>query len=455
MSMSKTAKVLSWCSAVLVAALVAGCGGDDDSDTESSGGSPASAEKVTLHYVDDIYHDPVQRIAQEELIRQFEADNPGVTIRYDPKPFAQWVPTAQLTLQGDGAPDVLICAAYDTCNAALVEGGLIIPQETYAEEYGWFEGIEEDIVRETRHEKDGTTWRGESYGPAQTYDLVGLYYNKAKLRELGVEAPKTQAELEDVLAKAKEAGETPIIFGDLAKVDLAYTFMQLLAYEAPPETLRTWMYREDDPDLTEAVSGAAQTLKDWWDKGYFNEDMLGIEQFNAIERFNKGEGVFISTGAWWTGLLTDLGDDAGYMLMPPKNAGDPPTAIFAFSNSMLISSKSEHPDLAAKFIAWMVSPESTPIRVQNGMNATPAHAVDPADAKSQTHRDVLDAMQTMANEGEPVPWLDPSPKMLLEIYGSGLQAVLGGDKSVEDFAAEVVAEQKAQYDERVEKGYAE
>ena len=40
--------------------------------------------------------------------------------------------------------------------------------------------------------------------------------------------PKTQAQFEQALAKAKAAGETPIIFGDLSKVDLGYTFKRHL-----------------------------------------------------------------------------------------------------------------------------------------------------------------------------------------------------------------------------------
>jgi raffinose/stachyose/melibiose transport system substrate-binding protein len=415
--------------------------------------SGGAAQTVTLTYVDDIYGDPVSRKAEEEMIRTFEQQNPNVKIKYVFKPFGQWVGTAKLALQGSGAPDVLICAAYDTCNAALVKAGLIIPQEKYAKQYGWFRNVPETLVRETRHEKDGTTFRGQSYGPAQTYDLVGWYVNKAKLRKLGVGLPKTQAQFEQALAKAKAAGETPIIFGDLSKVDLGYTFMQMLAYEAPPNTLRKWMFRTASPNITAPISRAAGKLKRWYDAGYFNKDIFGLDQYTAITRFNKGEGVFISTGAWWTGLLTDLGKDAGYMLYPPKKAGDRPRAIFSFSNSVLISSKSKNPDIAAKFVAWLVSPKTAPTRAKYGLAATPISAVKTSIAPGPTYRDVLQAMKTVNAKGDPVPWLDPSPRMLLEIYGSGLQEVLGGKKSVAAFAKQVVAEQRAQYNERKRKGY--
>lgn len=419
----------------------------------AGGGDTSSAQAVTLKYVDDIYGDPVQRQAQMEMIRLFERQNPNVKIQYEFRPFQQWVNTARLVLQGNAAPDVLICAAYDTCNAALVRAGLVIPQEKYARQYRWFRNIPEIFVKETRHEKDGTTFRGQSYGPSMTYDLVGWYYNKAKLRELGIPVPRTQAQFEQALARAKAAGETPIIYGDLSKVDLAYTFMQQLAYEAPPATLRTWMFRTGAPNITPAITRAAAKLKRWYDAGYFNRDVFGIDQYTAITRFNKGEGIFISTGAWWTGLLTDLGRDAGYMLNPPKRVGDRPRSIFALSNNILISSKSKNPDIAAKFIAWLVSPRTTPIRVKYGMNATPITAVKPQDAPTTTGREVLQAMKTIGTRGHALPWLDPSPRMLLHIYGSGLQEVLAGRKTVAAFAREVVNEQRAQYRERVRKGY--
>jgi raffinose/stachyose/melibiose transport system substrate-binding protein len=418
--------------------------------------SPSSrgADSVTLTYVDDIYTDPASSGAQQEMIQLFEKQNPGVKIKYVPKPFSQWVPTAKLALQGSGAPDVLICAAYDTCNAALVKAGLIIPQEKYARQYNWFKNTPAELVRETRHEKDGTTFRGQSYGPAQTYDLVGMYYNKAKLRKLGLKPPRTQAEFEKVLAAAKKAGETPIMFGDLSKVDLAYTFMQLLAYQASPQVLRNWMYRKPgSSNLAPALARAAETLKRWSDSGYFTSDIFGIEQSTAIDKFNNGDGVFVLTGAWWTGLLTKLGKDAGFMLYPPKKAGAPPRAIFSFSNSMLISSKSKNPDLAAKFIALLVSPKTTGIRVRHGLNATPIWAVKTSDATTSTGREVLQAMKDVNGRGESIPWLDASPRLLLDIWGSGLQEVLGGKISPADFAKQSVAEHKKQVQERIAKGY--
>jgi raffinose/stachyose/melibiose transport system substrate-binding protein len=412
-------------------------------------------DQVTLVYLDDIYTDTASKAAQMEMIKVFEQRNPNIKIKYVAKSFGQFVPTARLVLQGANAPDVVICAAADTCNADLVKAGLVIPTDKYAKQYNWFKGIDPVLLGTTKHEKDGTTYRGNTYGMSITYDLVGLYYNKKMLRELGLKKPTTQAEFENALKVAKEAGEIPIMFGDLGKVDLTYVWMQLLAYEMNPTAIRNWQYRKKGSNInTPGAVRAVETLKRWYDAGYFSPDIFGIDQYTAVLKFNEGEGLFLPTGAWWTGLLNKLGDDAGYMLMPGKTKNAKPVAVHTLSNPLNITSKSKHPDEAAKFIAWMTSPESAKIRVKYGMNATPLWAVKAKDAPSATGREVLSEFIRMNKTGQAIPFLDASPRMLLEILGSGLQSVFGGKMGAKELIEAAQKEQAAQVAERVKKGYA-
>jgi len=414
-----------------------------------------TADTVELVYWDDIYTDDASKKANMEMIAAFEKKNPDIKVKWVAKPFNQFVPTAKLALQGAGAPDIVICAAADTCNADLVKAGLIIPTDKYAKQYNWFKGIPKTLLGTTMHEKDGTTYRGNTYGMSITYDLVGLYYNKAMLKELGLKKPTTQAEFENALAKAKAAGKTPLMFGDSGKVDLTYTFMQLLAYEMSPQAIRDWQYRKKGSTIdTPGAVRAVKTLKRWYDAGYFTKDLFGIDQYTAITKFNEGDGLFVSTGAWWTGLLDKLGDNAGYMLYPPKKAGGAPVAVHTLSNPVNITSRSKHPDEAAKFIAFITGPQTTAIRVRNGMTATPLYAAKASDAPNATGREVLSEFKRMNATGEAIPFLDASPRMLLEILGSGLQSVLGGKMTAEELIKQAQAEQAAQVKERIKKGYA-
>lgn len=413
-----------------------------------------TADTVNLVYWDDIYTDDASKKANMEMIAAFEKKYPNIKVTWVAKAFGQFVPTARLALQGSGAPDIVICAAADTCNADLVKAGLIIPTDKYAKQYNWFKGIPKSLQGVTMHQKDGTTYQGNTYGMSITYDLVGLYYNKAKLKKLGLGVPKTQAEFEHALAVAKKAGEVPMMFGDLDKVDLTYTWMQQLAYEMPPQAIRDWEYRKRGSTIdTPGAINAVKTLKRWYDAGYFPSDLFGINQASAVERFNQGQGVFLSTGAWWTGVLTKLGNDAGFMLYPPKKAGGAPAGVLSLSNPVDITSRSKHPDEAAKFIAFITGPQTTKIRIQNGMTATPLYAVNPKDAPSATGREVLSEFKRMNATGQPIPFTDASPRMLLEILGSGLQSVLGGKMSAEDLIKQAQTEQAAQVKERIQKGF--
>src|SRR5690606_17269195 len=66
------------------------------------------------------------------------------------------------------------------------------------------------------YSEDGKTFgEGNLYGLPQLGEMVGLWYNKAKLDKLGIDPPETTEDLEKALAAAKDAGEVPIQFGNL------------------------------------------------------------------------------------------------------------------------------------------------------------------------------------------------------------------------------------------------
>jgi raffinose/stachyose/melibiose transport system substrate-binding protein len=418
----------------------------------SSRGLTDGAESVTLVYWDDIYIDESGKKANQEMIRLFEKANPGVKVKWVAKPFAQFVPTARLALSGAGAPDLVICAAADTCNADLVKARLVIPTDTYAKKYGWFKGIDPVLLGTLRHEKDGTTYRGQTYGMSLSYDVLGVYYNKAKLKELGLKVPRTQAEFEQALAKAKAAGETPIMLGDLDRYPLSFLWMMLVNYEMPYQQVRNWQYKKAGSNIdTAGAVRAVKTLKRWYDAGYFNADVLGITQPTAMERFDQGEGVFSLTGAWWTSMLDTLGDDAGFFLYPPKKLADKPVATHTLGNNVMITSKSKNPDIAAKFLAFISGPKTAQIRASQGINTT--HLEGVKSVPTATGREILSEFRRMQKTGIAMPFLDATPRMMVEVLDAGLQNVFGGKKAPEKLIEEAQEEQAKVVSERVRAGW--
>ncbi len=397
----------------------------------SSTGAPA-AESVTLTFWDDIYTDDASIVAQKEMVKQFEAAHPGVTVDYVTKPFAQFVPTAKLALSGDGAPDLVICAYGETCNGDLVRAGLVIDAQQYSDKYGWTKNMDPSLLPGLEFTKDGKWGSGDIYGVSETYDLVGVYYNKEKLAKLGLGIPKTMAEFEDDLAKAKAAGELPIQMGDVEKNNLAYAWMALTDYAIPTDDIDAWVYHKPGASIVnDGEVKAVETLKRWYDKGYFSPDFLGYDEAAAMEKFDGGEGVFAINGAWWTGILDRLGDKAGYFLLPPPTEGGKVIATHTLSNPIMITSRSKHPDLAAELLTFLTGPETAQIRANAGLNTTHAEAV--TSVPSKTQQDVLDEFRRMNTEGRAVSFLDVTAPGLLLDADTDLQNVLGGGMTAEEF----------------------
>ena len=396
-----------------------------------AGLSAASAQE-TLTFWDDIYTDDSSIVAQKEMIRLFEEKHPGVTVEYVVKSFAQFVPTAKLALAGDGAPDVVICAYGETCNGELVRAGLVIPTQKYADQYDWTKGVDPALLPGLRFTAEGKWGEGEIYGFSETYDLVGLYYNKEKLAALGHEIPKSMTEFEQILADAKAAGETPIQLGDLEKSPLAFVWFALMDYSMPTEDLTAWIYHKPGATIVNpGAIAATEKLKAWYDAGYFSADLLGQDLVTAVEKFDSGDGVFLFTGAWFTGLLDQLGDNASFTLVPPPEEGGKYVATHTLSNPVMITAKAENPDLAAEFVNWITGWETAQIRANAGMNTTRPEAV--TSVPSKTQEDVLAAFKKMQSEGSAISFLDVTAPGMLTEADTGLQNVLGGVTSVEDF----------------------
>jgi len=109
----------------------------------------ASADPVTLK-VFDANNDPGPNAEQIELIKRFEAANPGVTIKRTSVPFNNFLNTVKLNLSSSDAPDVSDGNQGPQIDGALVKGKLITPLTDYAKKFGWNKLWTPTTLRPTR-----------------------------------------------------------------------------------------------------------------------------------------------------------------------------------------------------------------------------------------------------------------------------------------------------------------
>ncbi len=92
----------------------------------------------------------------------------------------------------------------------FVKAGLLQSLDGYAKAYGWTDRFPESVRALASYTEDGKEFgTGNLYGLPQVGEVVGVWYNKAKLDSLGIEAPTTTTDFEAALAKAEQAGELP------------------------------------------------------------------------------------------------------------------------------------------------------------------------------------------------------------------------------------------------------
>lgn len=367
--------------AVSLALVVAACGGDDDAaDDEPT--DEGTAEESTGEATDDTPAEGIQTDGFESLgdvtlevlaeagdeatldraAEMFSERYPNVTIDVTLRAFDDYMQIAPGILQSDNPPDIAHGNQGYTIDGLLVQGGLILPLTEYAEEYGWEEAFGSGTLDQYRFDETGTDFgQGTLWGVSAVAEFVGVYYNKEKLAAIGGEVPTTFEEFEGLLADAKAAGEVPIQLGNAEGWPALHVYGMVQAAYRPAAEIRDWVFGEPGSTVvTDTELQAAETFVRWKDEGYFTEGVNGVGWDDSVAAFGNGEGVFLIGGNWNTATLDEtMGDNVGYFAMPVGPSGVV-GGTAALALPWHITSKAEHPDLAAAFIALMMSEEFAP-----------------------------------------------------------------------------------------------
>ena len=164
---------------------------------------------------------------------------PNVTIERTSKSFSDLQKQVELAISGDNPPDVVQANNARGDMGAFVQAGLLRQLDGYADVYGWDDRFPETVRSVSSYTSDGKTFgEGNLYGVPLTGEMVGVWYNKAKLEELGIDPPQTVEDFEAALQTAKDAGEIPIQFGDLDQWPGIHEFGFVQNLFVPPDDIR-------------------------------------------------------------------------------------------------------------------------------------------------------------------------------------------------------------------------
>ena len=233
----------------------------------------------------------------------------------------------KLAISGPHAPDVVEANQGWPDMGQLVKAGLLLPLDNYAKAYGWDEKVSENVRAVSTWSPDGKEFgTGDLFGYTTMGEIVGVYYNKQMLADLGLTIPTTFGEFEQDLEVATQAGEVPIQFGNNDAFPGIHEYAVIQDQMASTSYLTDFIFgrkrNELSFDTPENVQ-AATTLQDWAQKGYFTPGFGGGGYDNAVANFGDGQGLFMITGNW---IVANLGADNrnfGFFPLPPMTAGAP------------------------------------------------------------------------------------------------------------------------------------
>src|SRR5512145_731780 len=378
-----------------------------------------------------------------KLAEEFTKQYPNVTWDISQDQFANLITSTPLVLASDNAPDLLRLPTM----VSFAKDGLLMDLDPYATAFGWNDWPVPQL-NQNRIDTEGVRGSGKLYAMGLNYSLTGIFYNKKLAAQIGMtEPPKTLAEFDDLLAKAKEAGLQPIMQWGSAKsgMGLAFPLQNLMAAYGPVGPINDWIFQKEGATIdTPDNLKAAQHLEQWIKNGYFPSDINAIEYTDAAARFGKGEGVFTFNGDWQNaGYDTDLPGNVGFFLMPPAEEGGPYAAMSA-PLTFGIAAKAKNPDCAAFFLNWVATnPEARKIDVAVGGSnpGGPADATMPSVTAGSVTNETLAAGPVMGADGGAMDFIaNATSSIFAQGWTPELQKMVGGQQDAAGLLKAVQAE---------------
>lgn len=287
-----------------------------------------------------------------KLGKEFEAEHPNVKVKWTVRDFGSYPAQVKLALSSDTGPDVAIGNLGWSLDGPLIKAGLFRPLDDYAKAYGWDTRYPEVGLRQLKFTEDGKTYgEGPIWGTPYASDVIGWFYNTDYLADLGMEVPTTLAEMDEVLAASKAAGQQPIVLGNKDAWPAWHLLYNLIDQYASIDEVAGIVYDGEGATYeADSIKAAVEKMLEWKDKGYIREDVNALVQADVSANFIKGDGLFFPAGSWEAG---NMPANMGFFLTPPLDAGTPARATGSFGYAFHIASRSKNVEVGAAFLDWM------------------------------------------------------------------------------------------------------
>lgn len=347
----------------LVGAGLAGCSGTASGPATESGErtiTVAYQKTSAFHQLDDLF----QKVKPE-----FEAANPGVTVKLQPIESENDYYTKLALMNGsaDTAPDVMYEDSFQIRSDAAA--GYLLPLDDYVNNWAdWSQFY--DAAKQAGYGDDGKT-----YGISMGTDTRGIYFNKTIFAAAGLPAdwqPKTWADIISAAQKIKASNPNVIplnIYGSKAAAEqTSMQGLEMLLYGTG-----STLYNTDTQKWVTGSKGMTDALsfyKDIYADGVATPLDLALDSTIgsrvSTELLPEGKLAMAIDGSWLPGGWSEgknawpaWKDTIGLAKMPTQNGADPGFTSMSGGWTLAVGAQSKHPATAFDFVAMALDKDNT------------------------------------------------------------------------------------------------
>ena len=329
---------------VVVSTVLSGCTGFGGG---GGGGGEAGSNELTF----TTWAGDSEAVAFKALIKQFEADNDGVTVKLNVVPYAQMFSGIDAKLSSGNAPDIF---RVDYGNL-----GVYSSQDQLLDLSPYIANEEKNFIPAMWQ---AVSYENKPYGVPHQTDVSALLVNTDMLTEAGVDVaslPQTQAdawtwdEFADVAKQLRTALPAD-----------KYPFVYNWQLGGAPRWL-SWLFQANGALLekdgtTPAIDSPAGKKALDFTKSFFDNQWVPPTSSTkstvyADTTFQEGTAAMVFAGSF---LVPDMETLAKFNWTAIPMPRDERGATDLGGNALVASKDTKNPDLAAKFLSFMVQADS-------------------------------------------------------------------------------------------------
>ncbi len=306
----------------------------------------AHAEDVTLTI--ESWRNDDLAIWQDKIIPAFEAQNPGIKVKFTPSAPAEYNAVLNSKLDAGSAGDLITCRPFDASLSLYDKGQLASLAD--------LEGMKNfsDVAKSAWITDDGAN----PFCVPMASVIHGFIYNADAFAELGIDVPKTEEEFFAALEKIKVDGSyLPMAMGTNDQWEAATMgYNNIGPNYWKGEEGRTALIRGEQKLTDEAWVAPYRQLAKW--KDYLGDGFEAQTYPDSQNLFTLGRAAIYPAGSWEiSGFNSQADFKMGAFYPPVPNSGDECYISDHTDIGIGMNADTKNPDAVKAFLNWVGSSE--------------------------------------------------------------------------------------------------